>query len=113
MTKREFLNAVIANQIDEAIIEKAKEELAVLDARNEKRKGTQSKAVLANVEVKRDIVNFLEGKDFTLAVDIAEGLGLGKEKVSSLCVGLVKEGILEVTDVKIPKVGKRKGYKLV
>mgnify|MGYP003295247551 CR=1 FL=1 len=49
MTMRELLNAVIANEITDAVIEKATAELAKLDARNEKRTSKPSKVAEANV----------------------------------------------------------------
>lgn len=113
MTEREMLNAVVKGTITDEVIEKAKERLVALDTRNEKRKSAPSKSVEENKKVKADIVEFLKGKsDFVLGTQIAEEMGINKNKVSSLCPAMVKDGVLVVTDVSVPKVGKRKAYKL-
>ena len=113
MTNREMLTKVIANEITDEVIEKAKECIKALDDRNAKRKSTPSKTTLENMEVKKSIADFLVGKDFTLGTDIATELGLSKNKVVSLCARMVTDGTLVSTEVSVPKVGKRKAYKLV
>lgn len=112
MTEREMLNAVINGAITDEVIAKAKERVEALDSRNAKRKSTPSKSVLENAKVKERIVEFLNGKDFTLGTDIAVGIEESKNKVASLCSAMAKDGVLIATEVSVPKVGKRKAYKV-
>ena len=112
MTERDMLNAVVNGAITDEVIAKAKERLTALDTRNEKRKSTPSKSVLENAKVKETIVEFLKGKDFTLGTDVAVGIGESKNKVSSLLSAMAKDNVVIATEVSVPKVGKRKAYKL-
>ena len=112
MTEREMLNAVVNGTLTDEVVEKAKERLHALDERNAKRKSTPSKSVLENAKVKEDILEYLKGRDFTLGTDIAEGMGVSKNKISSLCSAMAKEGSLVGTEISVPKVGKRKAYKI-
>lgn len=113
ITTREMLNSVIANEITDEVIEKAKKCLESLDKRNAKRKSTPSKTTLENLEVKKSIMAFLEGKDFVLGTEIADELGYTKNKISSLCSRMVKEDkTLIESEVTVKGKGKRKAYKL-
>lgn len=112
MTKRDFLNAVIATVEDEEIKDYAKERLAKLDEANTKRGSKPSAKTTANVGVRSAIVEYLTenaGEKLT-AKAIAEALELSPNQVSSLCVLLVKANEICGGEVKIEKVGKRKAY---
>lgn len=112
MTTREMLNAVIERNVTDAVVEKAQKCLEALDKRNEKRKSTPSKTTEANKVVREQIISYLADKDFVLGTEISTALGFEKpNKVSSLCVRMVNEGLLTSTEIKV-KGGKRKGYKL-
>ena len=111
MTKREFMEKVIAMGNDE-LKEFAESEIAKLDTRNAHRKEMPSKKSKENEPIKANIVDFLNGKDFTVASEIAKGLELTTQKVSALCRQLVENGILAVTDVKVKGKGTQKGYKV-
>lgn len=111
MTKREFMEKVIAMGNDE-LKEFAESEIAKLDARNAHRKEMPSKKSKENEPIKANIVDFLNGKDFTVASEIANGLELTTQKVSALCRQLVENGVLAVTDVKVKGKGTQKGYKV-
>ena len=111
MTKREFMEKVIAMGNDE-LKEFAESEIAKLDARNAHRKEMPSKKSKENEPIKANIVDFLNEKDFTVASEIAKGLELTTQKVSALCRQLVENGILVVTDVKVKGKGTQKGYKV-
>lgn len=110
MTKREMFLAIVNGQITDEVIAKAKEEIVLLDKANERKKSkaSSSKAEI-NEPIKARIVEFLNDRDWTLGSVIAEGCEISTNKA----VALVKqiEGI-EVTDVKVPKVGTRKAYRL-
>lgn len=111
MTKREFMEKVIAMGNDE-LKEFAESEIAKLDARNARRKEMPSKKSKENEPIKANIIDFLGGKDFTVASEIAKGLKLTTQKVSALCRQLVENGMLTVTDVKVKGKGTQKGYKV-
>lgn len=123
MTKREFLNEVIAAEgISEAIAEFAKKEIEALDARNAKRAKTPSKTQVANAPLKEEIVNKLKATgEYRTASEVSSWFGLDDEnkpkmsiqKVSALLRQLVADGIVESTEVKVPKKGKQKAYKVI
>ena len=113
MTTREMMEMIInGNEITEEMQTKAHEIIEGLDRRNAKRANTPSKKAKENEPIKANIANFLEGKDFTIASVIAEGLELTTQKVSALCRQMVADGTLTVTDVKVKGKGSQKGYKV-
>ena len=110
MTKREMFVAIVNSQITDEVIEKAKEEIILLDKANERKKSkTSSSKAEINEPIKARIVEFLKGREWTLGSVIAEGCEISTNKA----VALVKQiEDIEVTDVKVPKVGTRKAYRL-
>lgn len=110
MTNRDFYNAIISNAINEEVIAFAQESLLKLDKKNATR-SAKSKEV--NEPVKARILDFLEGKDFTLGTEIAKSFEgeYTTQKIIGLLSELVKAGLCERTEVKVDKVGKRKAYK--
>lgn len=106
MTQREMLNAVIANKVNDEVIDMAKGMLAKLDERNAKRASKPSKTAVANVPIKNDIRKVLTKEPQTASV-IATTLGLTTQKVSAL---LRQMDDISVVDVKVPKKGTQKGY---
>ena len=122
MTKREFLNAVIAGKITEEEIAFAQKEIDALNARNAKRAATPSKTQLANEPLKAEILAKLkEINDFRTAGEVSSWFGLNDEgkpkvsaqKASSLLRQLVAGNVVEQTEVKVPKKGKQKAYKAI
>ena len=114
MTKREFLNAVIANVDVVEIADFAKAEIEKMDARNAKRSHTPSKTAIANEPIKKAIVEWLKGQDTpTVASAVAGELEISTQKASALCRQLVADGELNVTEVKVKGKGKQKGYSVV
>ena len=122
MTKREFLNAVIAGKITEEEIAFAQKEIDALNARNAKRAATPSKTQLANEPLKAEILAKLkEINDFRTAGEVSSWFGLNDEgkpkvsvqKASSLLRQLVAGNVAEQTEVKLPKKGKQKAYKAI
>lgn len=95
MTKREFLNAVIAETKVAEVAQFAVEELEKLDARNAKRASTPSKKSIENAPIVKAIADTLTETPQT-ASDIAKVLNLSVQKVSSL--------VKQVENVKIGKV---------
>lgn len=114
MTKREFLNAVIANVDVVEIADFAKAEIEKMNARNAKRSHTPSKTAIANEPIKKAIVEWLKGQDApTVASAVAGELEISTQKASALCRQLVADGELNVTEVKVKGKGKQKGYSVV
>lgn len=104
MTTREFLVAVMACDIDSALVTKASEMLASLDAKNEKRRSADSKEKRETMARKSKVVEFFnthEGQftrdDVATACDITAG------QAGSACSALVKEEILVKSEIKVDK----------
>lgn len=116
MTKREFLNNVIAvvdgtsevNVLE--LKEFAKAEIVKLDERNANRSSKPTKTQIENEPIKEKILEILSTGERMVASAIAERLEISTQKVSALCRQLVESKKLKVEDVKIPKKGKQKAY---
>ena len=109
MTNREFFMAIVNGEITEEVVTKAGEEIAKLDARNERRKNTPSKKSVENEPIKAKIVEFLASGSH-LASEIASGCEISTSKASALCRQLVEGGALVVTDKKVKGKGAVKAY---
>ena len=116
MTKREFLNEVIAvidgtsevNVLE--LKEFAKAEIVKLDERNANRSSKPTKTQIENEPIKEKILEVLSTGEKMVASAIAERLEISTQKASALCRQLVESKQLKVEDVKIPKKGKQKAY---
>lgn len=116
MTKREFLNNVIAvvdgtsevNVLE--LKEFAKAEIVKLDERNANRSSKPTKTQIENEPIKEKILEILSTGERMVASAIAERLEISTQKASALCRQLVESKKLKVEDVKIPKKGKQKAY---
>lgn len=108
MTNREMFTEIVNGNLTDEVIAKAKEELEKLDARNAKRRETASKKSLENEPIKEAIKAVLTSEPQTASV-IAEKVEISTQKASALLRQI--EG-LTVTEVKVPKKGKCKGYAL-
>ena len=110
MTKREMFVAIVNGQVNDEVMDKAKEEIMLLDRANERKKSkTSSSKAEINEPIKARIVEFLKDREWTLGSAIAEGCEISTNKA----VALLKQiEDIEVTDVKVPKVGSRKAYRL-
>lgn len=119
MTKREFLNEVIAvidgtsevNVLE--LKEFAKAEIVKLDERNASRSSKPTKAQIENEPIKEKILEVLSTGERMVASAIAERLEISTQKASALCRQLVDSKQLKVEDVKIPKKGKQKAYSIL
>ena len=112
MTYREMLERVVANDINDEVIEKAVERLEKLDETNRKRKEAVSKKALENAPIKDTICGVLTDEPKT-ATEIGTEVGVSTQKASALLRQLVNEGRVEKTDVKVKGKGVQKGYTLV
>ena len=119
MTKREFLNEVIAvidgtsevNVLE--LKEFAKAEIVKLDERNANRSSKPTKTQIENEPIKEKILEVLSTGEKMVASAIAERLEISTQKVSALCRQLVESKKLKVEDVKIPRKGKQKAYSIL
>ena len=110
MTEREFLTKVMAmNGIAKDVADYAAEGIAKLDARNDKRKNTQTKAQKENEGIMTSILSHLANGS-AVASDIGMALGVSTQKASALCGLLVKDGKVTVADVKVKGKGTVKQY---
>jgi hypothetical protein len=111
MTNREFYTAIIANpNVAQDIKDFAQAEIDKLDARNDKRKNTQTKAQKENEGVMTAIVRHLTANGADVASGIGTALGISTQKASALCKLLVDGGQLTVADVKVKGKGTVKQY---
>lgn len=122
ITQRDFLNAVIAGNITDEIIDYAKASIIKLDERNEKRKTNkkETEKQAENAKLAETILSTLETGVVYTASQIATDNGITTPKASAILRKLVEAGKLTSTEVKIKackaegiKGGKVKGYSLV
>ena len=119
MTKREFLNEVIAvidgtsevNVLE--LKEFAKAEIVKLDERNANRSSKPTKTQIENEPIKEKILEVLSTGEKMVASAIAEKVEISTQKASALCRQLVESQKLKVEEVKIPKKGKQKAYSIL
>lgn len=119
MTMRKYHEAVLAIPGCPAdIAEKAKAEIAKLDAINVKRAEKQSEKAKENEPLKAQIFDLLLAKGTMTSPDIASALTteenpITTSKASAMCRQMVEDGRLNVEEVKIPKKGKLKAYSVI
>ena len=119
MTKREFLNEVIAvidgtSEVDVLELKEfAKAEIVKLDERNANRSSKPTKTQIENEPIKEKILEVLSTGERMVASAIAERLEISTQKASALCRQLVESKKLKVEDVKIPRKGKQKAYSIL
>ena len=117
-TKREFYEAVIALEADEAgeVSEFAKAQLEKLDATNAKRRSAEKKPSKASIENEAYVAKLVEGflgAEPKTASEVAVFLDVKVQKASAVLRQAVKEGKAVATDVKVKGKGTAKGYTLV
>lgn len=113
MTNREFFNAIINSNINADLVAHAKAELEKLDAKNEKRKNTLTKAQKENESLKVEVLNYIKEKGSAVASEIGSALSMSTQKASSLCTLLKNDGLLTVSDLKVKGKGSVKQYTAV
>ena len=106
MTKREFLNAVIAETTNSDLASFAVSELEKLDARNAKRASAPSKKSLENAPLIAKIAESLTSEP-KLASEVASELEISTQKASALLRQIEN---VSVCDVKVKGKGTQKGY---
>ena len=119
MTNREFYTTIINANISEEVTAMAQAAIDKMDATNEKRRNTPSKAQKENQPLIDTIVTTILTHEPKTASDVAVELGaaLGEDikvqKASALLRAIVADGKATVTDVKVAKKGTQKAYSLV
>lgn len=112
-TVREFLNNILAGKITEADTAMAQVMLERLDAKNEKRKNTPTKAQKANAPLKEQIAAYVTAHPHTVAASVGAALEITTQKASALLRALVSDGTLTVSDTKVKGKGVVKSYTAV
>ena len=112
LTMRDFLKAVIGANISDEVTAYAENGIAKLDAKNEKRKNTPTKAQEANEVLKGKILEVL-GNGAKVASEIGVALSVSTQKASALLLQLVNEGKVVSADVKVKGKSSVKSYSLV
>lgn len=111
MTNRDFYTFVANGEMRDEVKAFARAQIEKLDARNTARKSKPSKTAEANAPIKEALFNYLsENSGKFTESDLGTVLEVSHNKAGSLARQLVTEGKIQVTEVKIPKVGKRKAY---
>ena len=118
MTIRQYHEAVISGNINEAVLAKARAEIAKLDATNAKRAEKAAEKAKENDPIKNAIYNLLVEKGAMVASAISAALTtpeneITTSKASSMCRQMVEERRLTVEDVKVKGKGKVKQYTAV
>lgn len=114
MTEREFLNKVLAfPNLPKDMEEYATEGISKLDARNDKRKNTQTKAQKENEGIMTAIIDHLTANGSDVASSIGTALNISTQKASALCKLLTDSGKLTVADIKVKGKGTVKQYSIV
>lgn len=112
MTLREFYTAISATEgIAEDLKNYAEEQIAKLDAANEKKRNKPSKKQAENAPVIEAIKGVLTNEYKTASVIAAE-VEISVQKASGLLRGLVATGEVVSKDVNVPKKGPAKAYAL-
>lgn len=113
MTNREFFEGVKNGTVNEEVIAHATAEIDKMNARNEKRATKPSKTAVANEPIKAKIVEFLTEKNEPILTSvIGEAVEVSTAKAAALCKQLSEDGKIVGEEKKVPKVGKRKVWKI-
>lgn len=111
MTKREFMEKIIAVVEDNELKDFAKAEIEKLDKANANRSAKRAEKAKENEPIKEAIKETLD-EGALMASEIGEEIGHSTQKITALCRQMVEDGILKVEDVKVKGKGKRKAYSL-
>jgi hypothetical protein len=110
ITLRQLFTAVVEGNITPAMQEKAKAEIAKLDATNAKRAEKAAEKAKENLPLKNAIFEFLVANGTKTTAEVAVGVGESTPKASAMLRQMVEEGRLTASDVSVPKKGKQKAY---
>ena len=110
ITLRQLFTAVVEDNITPAMREKAKTEIAKLDATNAKRAEKAKEKAKENEPIKTAIFDFLVANGTKTTAEIALAVGVTTSKASPMCRQMVDEGRLTASDVSVKGKGKQKAY---
>ena len=114
MTMRKYHEAVLAIPGCPAdVAEKAKAEIAKLDATNAKRTEKAKEKAAENLPIKNAIFEFLVANGTKTTAEIAKGVEVldgSTPKASAMCRQMVDEGRLTSSEVSVKGKGKQKAY---
>ena len=113
ITMRQFFESVINNNITPAMVEKAKAEIAKLDATNAKRAEKAKEKAKEYEPIKTAIFDFLKANGTKTTAEIAVAVGESSPKTSAMCRQMVEENRLTASDVSVKGKGKQKAYTIV
>lgn len=113
MTTREFYEAIVnGNPINAEMVEIAKKGLAALDRKSEKAKQARVAKNEADAPLVEAFLATLNKETPVLASEAAKKVGISTPKLVAIAVKLENAEKVVSHDVKVPKVGTRKGYTL-
>ena len=110
ITLRQLFIAVVEDKITPAMQEKAKAEIAKLDATNAKRAEKAKAKAAENLPLKNTIFEFLVANGTKTTAEIAVGVGESTPKASAMLRQMVEEGRLTASEVSVKGKGKQKAY---
>ena len=113
MTIRMFLENVVNAEISDEMTAFAKERIAKLDEKNEKKKSASSAKKVENNGIKTEILKTMADGNSYRASEIGELFGFSTQKASALLVQLETDGKVVSTEVRIKGKGKVKAYTAV
>lgn len=113
ITLRQLFTAVVEGNITPAMQEKAKAEIAKLDATNAKRAEKAKEKAKENLPIKQAIFDFLVANGTKTTTEIALGVSESVPKASAMCRQMVDEGRLTASEVSVKGKGKQKAYTAV
>jgi Fic family protein len=105
MTSRDYFNAVLNAHISDEMDAVSTEMIARLDAKNAKRRSTESKDKREARERREAVLNFLcnhQGEEFARD-QIAEAVSITPAQVSAACKTLVADDTITKSEAKVDK----------
>lgn len=112
MTRREFMEMVIAETTNDEIKVFAEGEIEKMDKANARRSEKRAERKAENEPIKEKIFEVLNSEDVTLASEIAEKVEISTQKASALLRQMVEDGKVTSENVKVKGKGTKKGYKI-
>ena len=104
MTSREYFQNVLNANISDEMNQMSQTLIQRLDAKNAKRKTTQSKDQKAAAERRDMVLKFLQTHEGVFTRDeIAAEVGIESTKVTGACSALLKGGLIQKSEVKVDK----------
>lgn len=115
MKIREFYNAVIANETNtEEVREHAQNELAKMDAQNEKRRNTPSKKAQENEVLANELLTKMEQNTVYTSAQVGEMMGgIHSSKATAILKVLIERNTVKCVGEVKGKSGKVKGYQMM